>query len=140
MMETNKPNKVILHCAASPDTKGETYFGFDACKRYHVEDRGWQDIGYHIYIERDGSVYDGRPLHMHGAHTKGQNKQSIGVCYEGSHLPTVAQIDSLCNVYRNLRSVFGFTYEDWFPHNAFKNKECPGFDIEDIQAIFRKLP
>lgn len=45
--------------------------------------RGWKDIGYHYYITRDGAVHKGRALERVGAHCKGHNKHSIGVCYEG---------------------------------------------------------
>ena len=75
-----KIDKIILHCAATPegrDVKMETI------KSWHVKGNGWSDIGYHFVIELDGAVKNGRPLHRSGAHTKGHNATSIGVCYVG---------------------------------------------------------
>ena len=73
-------DKIILHCAATKegrDIKTETI------KSWHVKGNGWSDIGYHYVIELDGTVKKGRPMHRSGAHTKGHNTGSIGVCYVG---------------------------------------------------------
>lgn len=45
---------------------------------------GWAGIGYHLYIRKDGSVFEGRPLDTVGAHTAGKNSESVGVCFEGN--------------------------------------------------------
>lgn len=135
----NNPNKVVLHCAASEDTPKDVKFSFEDCRNFHKNKRGWRDIGYHYYIERSGEVFEGRPINMAGAHEKSQNSQSIGVCYEGSHLPTLAQLDSILNLFRTFRSTYGFSEHDWYGHYNFKNKECPGFDMEVLKGIFRKL-
>ena len=70
---------IILHCSA---TRAGQCYGFERCRKDHIR-RGFQDIGYHYYITRDGSVHEGRPLSQPGAHCKGHNQHSIGVCYEG---------------------------------------------------------
>ena len=70
---------IIIHCSA---TKAGQCYSFEQCRRDHMR-RGWKDIGYHYYITRDGAVHKGRALERVGAHCKGHNKNSIGVCYEG---------------------------------------------------------
>lgn len=45
--------------------------------------RGWRDIGYHYVIRRNGTREDGRPVEQVGAHVKGHNGDSIGVCLVG---------------------------------------------------------
>ena len=72
-------NKIIVHCSASPEGKN---FSVSEIRRWHLQ-RGFADIGYHFVIYLDGSVHVGRPLHKSGAHCKGQNKNSIGICYVG---------------------------------------------------------
>ena len=75
-----KIDKIILHCAATPegrDVKTETI------KSWHVKGNGWSDIGYHFVIELDGTIRNGRPVERIGAHTKGHNATSIGICYVG---------------------------------------------------------
>ena len=39
--------------------------------------------GYHYYITRDGTVTQTRHEQLVGAHAKGYNSRSLGVCYEG---------------------------------------------------------
>ena len=46
---------------------------------------GWAGIGYHFFIRKDGSIYEGRPLWATGAHAEGKNSESIGVCVEGNY-------------------------------------------------------
>ena len=75
-----KINKIIVHCSATPEGRNVL---ISEVKRWHVEERGWSDIGYHFVIELDGSVRIGRPIEIKGAHSKGNNHDSIGVCYIG---------------------------------------------------------
>ena len=70
---------IVLHCSATRTTQK---YPFHQCKADHLK-RGFTDIGYHYYITRDGQVHVGRPLWKEGAHCKGHNQHSIGICYEG---------------------------------------------------------
>ena len=72
-------NEIIVHCTATPEGKDYTV---DDITRWHKE-RGFKTIGYHYVVYRDGSVHEGRPLAEVGAHCKGHNAHSIGVCYVG---------------------------------------------------------
>ena len=71
---------IILHCSA---TRCNTRYTAEQCRYDHKHHRGWKDIGYHYYVERDGSIHQGRPESVVGAHCKNHNAHSIGVCYEG---------------------------------------------------------
>ena len=44
---------------------------------------GWNGIGYHKIIKRDGEIENGRPEFWIGAHVYGKNDQSLGVCLIG---------------------------------------------------------
>ena len=46
--------------------------------------QGWSGIGYHFYVQKDGSIYRGRPEKYTGAHTTNFNSCSIGICFEGN--------------------------------------------------------
>lgn len=74
-----KINKVIIHCSATPEGRDYTVADID---RWHRE-RGFNEIGYHYVVYRDGSVHAGRDVAKIGAHCKGQNADSIGICYIG---------------------------------------------------------
>ena len=97
-------------------------------------------IGYHYVIRRDGTVEPGRPLWMVGAHCKGHNTNSIGICYEGgldargqpadTRTPEQkASMDSLVNVLH-------IKYPDAqvVGHNRFASKACPCFETSPIPS------
>lgn len=42
-----------------------------------------QKIGYHYVVYPDGSIHVGRDISEVGAHVKGHNATSIGICYVG---------------------------------------------------------
>ena len=71
---------VVIHCSATPP---EMDIGADEIRRWHVEERGWDDIGYHVVIRRDGGVEGGRSPRLAGTHVRGHNQRSIGVCLVG---------------------------------------------------------
>lgn len=68
---------IILHHAAVAGS-------VEAIHNYHRDTRGWDGIGYHYYVRKDGMVWRGRPEDTIGAHTIGHNYSSIGVCFEGN--------------------------------------------------------
>ena len=74
-----KINNIIVHCSA---TKPNQDFGVDDIKAWHKA-QGWSDVGYHFVVKLDGTIEKGRPLEVRGAHVKGHNADSIGVCYIG---------------------------------------------------------
>ncbi len=128
-------NKIIIHHTA---TKREDQYDVEWCNRLH-KSFGWKMIGYHFFIEHDGKLSAGRPLGMTGAHSKGNNYDSIGVAFVGGRdarnkeacTITEAQwltLQKICNAFRVL-------YGDNIPihgHRMYKNTFCPGFDAEKI--------
>ena len=126
-------DKIIIHCAATKeghDIKTETI------KSWHVKGNGWSDIGYHFVIELDGSVKAGRPLHRSGAHTKGHNATSIGVCYVGGididkrpkDTRTEAQRAAMDKLIDEL--LLDHPGATIHGHNEFAAKACPSFDVQ----------
>lgn len=51
---------------------------------YHKNTRGWAGIGYHFYVRKDGTIYEGRKVEYVGAHATNNNSDSIGICFEGN--------------------------------------------------------
>lgn len=70
---------IIIHCTG---TKEGLDIRAKDVDRWHKE-QGWRMIGYNYVIDLDGTVEIGRPLTMVGAHCKGWNDRSIGICYVG---------------------------------------------------------
>jgi len=71
---------IVIHCSA---TGAEADVGVREIRAWHVQGRGWLDIGYHFVIRRSGAVEPGRPLEEPGAHVAGHNAGSIGLCLAG---------------------------------------------------------
>lgn len=73
-------NDIIIHCSG---TRCDVHVTADSIRRFHIQDKGWEDIGYHYIIEQDGTIVIGRPLDKMGAHCYGHNRDSVGICYIG---------------------------------------------------------
>ena len=127
-------DKVILHCLATPE--GNDY-SVAQVREWHVKDRGFADIGYHYLIHIDGTVEEGRPLDMIGAHCTGQNAHSIGVVYAGGvdkddkpkDTRTPAQRNAMRSLVDYLKRKYGASVHC---HNEFANKACPSFKINEL--------
>jgi len=120
-------NKIIVHCAA---TTPKMDIGVKEIRVWHVEERGWSDIGYHYVIRKNGTVEVGRPIQRIGSHCRGQNSGSIGICYVGGHGGlddrTEEQKCSLIDLIMTLRHDHGdLTVHG---HSEFSAKTCPNFD------------
>lgn len=74
-----KINLIVIHCSATREDRSLTTFDLETLHRQ----RGFKGIGYHFYIRKDGTVIPTRPLERIGAHAKGFNAESVGICYEG---------------------------------------------------------
>ena len=139
---------IIIHCTA---TKEGVDIRAKDVDRWHKE-QGWRMIGYNYLIDLDGTVEIGRPLTMVGAHCKGWNDRSIGVCYVGGldkqgkskDTRTVAQkmamhklVDELLDKYPTIVKIMGhrdtspdlngdgtITPNEWI-------KTCPCFEVKN---------
>nr|WP_311448200.1 N-acetylmuramoyl-L-alanine amidase [uncultured Porphyromonas sp.] len=78
-MKTTDIRYIVLHCSATRSTQD---YSPEALERDHRA-RGFRGIGYHYYVRRSGEVIPCRPLDQIGAHVRGYNHCSWGVCYEG---------------------------------------------------------
>ena len=125
-----KINKIIVHCS---DSDVKAHDDISVIKGWHVNERGWSDVGYHFFIKKDGAVQKGRELATVGAHVKGHNSDSIGICLAGRHNFTTAQFDTLKVLLYDLTHQFLLTTNDVYGHRDFdKHKTCPNFDVKTI--------
>lgn len=53
---------------------------------FHIESRGWDDIGYNFLIGGDGNVYEGRGWRKMGSHTYGYNRKGLGISFVGTFM------------------------------------------------------
>lgn len=130
-----KINKVILHCS---DTIEGAHIDVDTIRQWHLA-RGWNDIGYHYVIYLDGTIANGRDLDVVGAHCRGNNQDSIGVCYIGgvsgstrkhADTMTAAQDMAFLELWNALKLIVG-SHLELYGHNDFARKACPCFKVQD---------
>lgn len=121
---------LVVHCS---DTPASMDIGAEEIDQWHKE-RGWSGIGYHYVIRRDGTLEPGRPLEKSGAHVRGFNRNSIGICLvggKGGFNFTAHQIDSLRSLIHRLRTQFpGAAVLGHRDLDA--GKECPQFSLVQL--------
>ncbi len=136
-----KINRIIIHCSATPEGKDFTVQQID---QWHRQ-RGFRCIGYHFVIYRDGSVHEGRPIGEIGAHCKGYNANSTGICYIGGcaadgktpkDTRTEAQRAALVALVRELKAKYPSATVHG--HNEFANKACPSFIVKNDPDLCAK--
>lgn len=125
----NNPNKIIYHHAARSEWSPEGINEFHKAK-------GWKGIGYNYYIRKDGTIYSGRSENSEGAHTRGENNNSIGICLEGNFEEeelTKEQINSLVNL--SLYISLKYDIYKIMGHRDAYETLCPGknFPIDEIR-------
>ena len=88
----NNIKYIVIHCSDSPDGRD-----VDAAMihRWHRDDNGWDGIGYHHVIKRNGEIEQGRPEYWQGAHVRHYNDNSIGICIIGREHFSFQQYQSL---------------------------------------------
>lgn len=131
---------IMVHCSATREGKDYTVEDID---RWHRE-RGFDSIGYHYVIYRDGSIYRGRPVEQIGAHCRGHNADSIGICYIGGLTADGKAAKDTRTPQQRLALVALLTaLKLRFPnaeirgHRDFAAKGCPSFDATNVfGAVF----
>lgn len=134
---------IVIHCSATTPTMD---VGAKEIDSWHKAN-GWEGIGYHFVIRKNGVIEPGRPLDQsllpgwqvkQGAHVSGHNSESIGVCLIGG----LDAAKKPCGVYteeqwRSLGLAVSFL-SHCFPaarvighHDLDAGKACPCFDVKD---------
>ena len=125
-------DRIIIHCSATNFSSDAT---IDDIRRWHIEENGWSDIGYHYVIERNAALMKGRPIERVGAHAKGYNATSIGICLMGGlddnghpdfNYP-YQQMACLYCLVADLRRTYDINAV--IGHRDVSGKECPCFDV-----------
>ncbi len=118
-------NFIIVHCSDTPDKKDLSALEIH---KMHIS-FGWDGIGYHKIIKRSGTVENGRPEYWIGAHTKGLNHKSLGICLIGRNKFTKKQFGTLEKTLKNW--LVRYPKAKIIGHrDAIKTKKtCPNFDV-----------
>ena len=91
MLLNKKISLLVVHCSDTPNNQNLSAIDIH---KMHL-DFGWDGIGYHKIIKRSGAIENGRPEYWVGAHVRGKNDISLGVCLLGRDNFTKNQFKSL---------------------------------------------
>ncbi|NOQ30273.1 MAG: lysozyme [Helicobacteraceae bacterium] len=163
---TRSINSLVIHCSATKegkDVSANTIKGWHINPKYNkttglykykgkiyskeelppevkdLKGNGWSDIGYHYVIGLDGVLEDGRPNQVIGAHAKGHNRTSLGICLVGGLgkdmqpkiTYTIAQMKTLKALVKFLRKMYDIDDSNVAGHRDLGAlKACPCFDVK----------
>lgn len=130
---------VTVHCSDTPNNQDITS---EAINRFHIQSRGWDRIGYHFVIHRNGDIDSRhnktffRGLNEPGAHVEGHNDGNLGVCLVGQTKFTLEQFYAFETLFTGLRQSLNLKYSDLYCHNEFTNqKTCPNMRSGPLVAF-----
>lgn len=133
-------DSIIIHCS---DSDYSHHDDISVIKKWHIE-RGFDDIGYHYFIKKNGDIQLGRSIWFVGAHCSGCNRKSIGICLHGAKSFNDAQFTAAAKLIKNLAEILPMMIRQKnmpviFAHRFFnKDKTCPNFEINEITKRFPK--
>lgn len=125
MLFTKDVKLLIVHCSDS-----ENHMDLNAIDIHKMHlDFGWDGIGYHKVICRSGKIENGRPEYWKGAHVKGKNDLSLGVCLIGRDKFTKKQYSSLQKILRKWKLLYPNAKIIGHCDTEETQKTCPNFDV-----------
>lgn len=148
-------DSIIVHCSATKAGQDFTTADIDCWHR----ERGFNGIGYHYVIRLDGKLEKGRDVALAGAHCKGWNERSVGICYIGGLDENGRPADTRTNAQKrvlyqiiidlqreyNILQVLGHrdTSPDLNGDGVIEPyeyvKACPCFDVKEFLRSGREL-
>ena len=144
---TRRWQSIVIHHSASAKSTPQNM------REYHMNVRGWDELGYHFVIGNgvayeDGKVYVGNrwTQQMHGAHCKTPGNQyndhGVGICLIGDFQqgqPTARQMDSLARLVAFITQQTGISRSQILTHGGVTGKtECPGRNFS-VASLMNRL-
>lgn len=118
---------------------------WEAIWKYHLQEKGWESIGYHFGLEIINGIYHyriGRSLDLDGAHTIGANKNGIGILLVGNYdnqPPNSKQYFLLAWLCKRLMKTFNIPLENIKGHRDYQpGKTCPGEKF-DFHRLYKEV-
>lgn len=122
---------------------------------YHMDGRGYCDMGYHFAVTADGTVWEAREARFLGAHTGSHNTNNAGIvfigCFHptsdcnglGGTQPTQAQLNGGGAAIGRIAQHYGITINtsNVIGHrdNPDQTTSCPGDDLHDLLPTLRSI-
>ena len=129
---SRKIDRVFIHCSASDVPAHDN---IKTIKKWHLE-RGFNDIGYHFFIHKDGKLSRGRDIEKTPAAQKGHNVKTIAICLHGLHKDnfTQTQYDTLKSLCMEI-DICHLNKVSFHGHCEVSAKACPVIDYKSILKL-----
>ena len=131
-----KPNRrvdrVFLHCSASDVPAHDTV---EMLRIWHLA-RGFNDIGYHFFIHKNGDVSRGRDIEKAPAAQRGHNLRTIAICLHGLREEKFTQLQyaALKTLCTDIDKAY-LKQVSFHGHCEVSAKACPVFDYKKILKL-----
>lgn len=137
---TNPMNGVrvitVHHDGMEPEvirTSADAARRLELIRSSHVESRGWADIGYHLVVDPQGRIWQGRPMNLQGAHVKDQNPHNLGILMMGNfevQNPTREALATLDQLLAQQAMAHRVPLSAIRTHQEWSSTACPGRSLQ----------
>jgi len=129
-----KVNRVFIHCSASDIPSHDSV---EVIRQWHLA-RGFDDIGYHFLIHKNGNISRGRNLERIPASQHGQNVGTLSICLHGYRVEnfTEAQFNALRNISLYIHKIY-YERVSFHGHEEVAHKACPIMDYRRVLKLDR---
>ena len=126
-------DRVFLHCSASDNPDHDD---IATIRSWHVDERGWSDVGYHYFIRSDGALQEGRPLERTPAAQAGHNAGTLAICLHGLAEENFAddQFRTLTALAREIDEAYAGRVT-FHGHCEVSSKPCPVFPYREVLGL-----
>jgi hypothetical protein len=130
-------NRVFIHCSDSEDAnlKGDALY--NAVYKWHVEERGWKDIGYHYLIDKEGKFIFARNLAVMPAAQRGHNLRSVAIMVHGRRKFTDESLGMLLSLCARINEKLEGRVSFHGHCEVNENKLCPVFNYSNVLRLDR---
>lgn len=141
----NKPEYLIIHHTGGTDAnplQDSANYTVEQCSNDHKARFGMKSrtglwCGYHYMIDKNGKRWQTRFDDEEGAHARGYNSKSLGICLMGNFdafLPTQPQIDELKKIMKEKSDYYKIPLDKIIPHRGVAQKTCYGMRLPEAWA------
>jgi hypothetical protein len=150
--------RMAIHHTVSGRTSGGTYEAMlRQTQAFHMDGRGYCDVGYHFFVTADGRAWEARAVDAVGGHSGNYNGRNAGIvfvgCFDaasvcgnlgGRDVPT-AMMEAGARVVRTLSQRYGIPIDGdrvkGHGEQPFQATACPGSHLrprlEELRSLAR---
>lgn len=140
---SHRPHRVTLHHTAGAVVgSGRAPATLRGIQSFHMGDKGWVDLAYHLFIDADGVAWEGRdPSIVGDTSTDYDPSGHYLICALGNfeeQLPGSAQVEGIVRALIAVQASRGIPVETLAPHRDLAATLCPGKHLVALLDAIRE--